>query len=255
MTPPPQDYIIFHPKRTGYAARGEAFVGSERNDAWSGTVWTDPWRRMAQSNEDPFVWDHKIWLYSFCHATQLRRRPSTSRSTVRAGSRLFFCETAAARCGWLRVDTVFLVDEQLEWQYPGVQVPMKFLADQEAAGAVWERHLRHGIAQEGARGHVGRYTYLASLDGRSFLPLNELGEPLVVDASRVANLGSAVKALLPDGQRTYPCELTTRQADELELIFREEAATRVVKLTSKGPIRFPAIKLPQFSMPSANSRL
>lgn len=72
--PTAQDYVIFHPPRKGYQAEGESLAGSGFRP-WKGVVWTDPWRQKAQSNEDPFVWDGDMWLYSYCHASQLRRKP------------------------------------------------------------------------------------------------------------------------------------------------------------------------------------
>lgn len=244
--PTAQDYLIFHPPRKGYEAEGEALVGSGLRP-WKGLVWTDPWRQRAQSNEDPFVWDRDMWVYSYCHASQLRRKPDPHRPTVCQGSRLFFCETVAGRVGWLRVDTVFVVDHQAEWLEPGVRVPNRFSAHQAAEeGNIWARHLQHGRRPVTERGHTGHYTYVANLDGRSYLPLDSVGEPAAVLVAGIHGLSEKVKAALPEGRSSYPCELTPQQADTLDFQLRASAATLVAKLTSGGPTTFPAKPLPRF---------
>jgi hypothetical protein len=246
-----QDYLIFHPPRKGYEASGEALGGSGLRP-WQGVVWTDPWRQHAQSNEDPFVWDSSVWLYSYCHASQLRRKPDPHRATVCEGSRLFFCETVAGRSGWLRVDTVFVVDDLARWQEAGVQVPDRFSAHQAAeVGNIWSRHLRHGLRPLTERGHTGHYTYVANLDGRSYLPLDTAGRPTAVLVADIQGLSAKVKAALPEERSTYPCELTPQQANALDSRLRASAATLVAKLTSGGPTKLPAIPPSPFATPAA----
>lgn len=235
----PQDYLIFHPPRKGYAAQGEVGTPGPLSQ-WAGTVWTDPWRRAEQSNEDPFVWDAEVWLYSYCHASQLRRKPNATLQTAGPGSRLFFCETRAGKNGWLRVDTVFVVAEQAEWQKRGVVVPGSLAAHQAAGtSAIWKRHLRHGLRPWGASGpgHTGVYTYVAVTGGPSYLPLDGEGQPTSVAISAIPGLAAKVAAVLPSNQTTRPCALTAEEATLLDKHLVDASAVLVRKLTSGGPLK------------------
>lgn len=239
---PPQDYLIFHPERKGYQATGEALIDGVLQAAWGGTVWTDPWRRNAQSNEDPYVWGPDWWLYSYCHASQLCRAPSKSWPTVREGSRLFFCETRAAKRGWLRVDTVFVVSDQARWIQPGVSVPARFLGLQASgAGDYWGRHLRHGVpgdpVNEGRAAHRGVYTYVANLGGASYLPLNEDGLPTSVPIDKFLRGEAAqLEKSLPSNQQTRPFKLSPSQASNINAALEAASRVRVLRLTCGKPL-------------------
>ena len=248
--PPPQDYLIFHPERKGYDAAGDAVVGGVLRSGWTGTVWTDPWRRAAQSNEDPYVWGPDWWLYSYCHASQLCRVASASQSTTREGSRLFFCETRAAKIGLLRVDTVFVVSDQAAWVRPGVSVPARFASLQIAgAGPYWDRHLRHGVPHHpinaNRNSHGGLYTYVANLGGDSYLPIGEDDQPTCVSIStllpgREVDLNRS----LPANQQTRPLKLTPLEATDINFALVNASKVRVVKLSCARPTALPARKLP-----------
>jgi hypothetical protein len=242
MVPSPLHYIIFHPERKGYEASGEAVVAGSYQANWHGIVWTDPYRRKAGSNEDPFVWDSHEWLYSFCHASQLRRRPSPTEPHVMAGSHIFFCETPAARQGKLKVDTVLVVSGPEAWVSRGKTVPNRYAHHQTSGlSDVWLRHLRHGIPTSPGKGHAGEYTYVANLDGSSYLPMNQGGLPVSVDfagvlPSRCKDLEKAV----PKAQSTYPVMLNAAECAALSAAVIKAAHTRVFRLTCQKPIVLPA---------------
>lgn len=234
---PPLHYVVFHPERCGYKAIGEAVVAGKHEKNWQGTVWTDPYRRKAGSNEDPFVW-HSEWLYSFCHASQLRRKQSMSRSYVRAGSHIFFCETRAAKQGSLKVDTVFVVSSIEPWMQRAKTVPARFTAHQESGQtAVWRRHLQHGIDAPDRKGtHMGEYTYVAQLNGDSYLPLTMDGMPVSLPVQSIlGRRQNDLSKALPDGQTTRPFIL--EDAERLVLLDAvvKAAHTRVLRLCCSAP--------------------
>ncbi len=235
--PPPQDYLIFHPKRTGYVAAGVAVVVGAPVPAWKGTVWTDPWHRNAGSNEDPYVWNSE-WLYSYCHASQLRRAQNKTQSRVREGSRIFFCETPAAKLGVLKVDTVFVVSDVAPWVARGLTVPARFSAHQVVGqGPIWDRHLRHGVAGAGSGSHKGLYTYVAHLGGASYLPLGADGKPTCLPIESVLpGRAVALQKALPAKQTTRPMPLTKGESAQLDAALVASSHTRVVQLTSPQPI-------------------
>jgi hypothetical protein len=209
---PAQDYLIFHPARTAFQASGTASVAGQAGE-WAGQLWADRTTPEGTGNEDPFIWTD-FWLYSYCHATQLRRK-TQSLPYVQRGSRLFFCEAAAAKKGLLAVDTVFKVAYDLPWEPPG-HIPDAFLyLDEESPE--WRRHLRHGTELPGSDGaHVGRFTYVAEMAGASLLPLGADGHPVSTSAVAVSRrLRATVLSANPDGRGSYPVPIDVGEADSL----------------------------------------
>lgn len=68
-------------------------------------------------NEDPFVLG-RSWAYSYCHATELRRKLRKDGGYVRKGSCILFCsgDDAMPTHAMLTIDTVFYVAEAHYWQ-------------------------------------------------------------------------------------------------------------------------------------------
>ena len=66
-------YIIFHPEynRLEAVVQATVLVKNQIIKNWTGNVWVDCFRN-GEGNEDPFVFNDP-WLYSYCHASQLRR--------------------------------------------------------------------------------------------------------------------------------------------------------------------------------------
>ena len=206
---PAQDYLIFHPARTVFQASGTARVAGQEGE-WAGQLWADRTTPEGTSNEDPFICTD-FWLYSYCHATQLRRRAQPL-PFVQRGSRLFFCEAAAAKKGFLQVDTVFKVAYDLPWEPPG-HIPDAFLyLDDESPE--WRRHLRHGTELPGSDGaHVGRFTYVAEMGGASFLPLSADRRPVSTSAAGVSRrLRTTVLSANPHGRGSYPVPIDVGEA-------------------------------------------
>ncbi|MEH2242868.1 hypothetical protein [Nostoc sp.] len=171
----PLHYLIFHPdeQRTKTEVKGEALIESQVTD-WQGYVWVD---KPDGSNEDPFVFS-ETWLYSYCHAAQLRRKESLKHAYVRAGSYLFFCSGDAAQKGTIQLDTVFIVDHVAKWMDNPQRLPEEFQQHyQNKNSDLWLRHFMHPFHCC----HKGKYTYVSrqqfhKKDDYSFLPISQNGD-------------------------------------------------------------------------------
>jgi len=198
----PQHYLIFHPDRA--RARTEvqatALIGAQLID-WQGHVWVD----KPSGNEDPFVFSHR-WLYSYCHATQLRRTPRSNSEYVSTGSSLFFCSGDAANDGAIQVDTVFVVDHVATWPADQQGLPEDFKEHyRNNSSDLWQRHFRYPFYGS----HEGKYTYVSRqrfdrTDEYSFLPIAKSGDRVSfeLDAlTRDLRLGISAKIT---GKRPVP---------------------------------------------------
>lgn len=175
----PLHYLIFHPDyaRKKTEVQGKALIKNQLTD-WQGSVWVD----QPEGNEDPFVFS-KMWLYSYCHATQLRRKPSSTHDYITEGSYLFFCSGDAANKRIIQLDTVFVVDHAAEWPNNQQGIPEEFQKDYENNKSdLWERHFKYPFLGE----HTGNYTYASRQwfdrkDEYSFLPISQNNDRVEFD--------------------------------------------------------------------------
>lgn len=165
----PAHYIIFHPewKRQAVKVRAKVVVDGKLK-RWNGTIWIDG----PPGNEDPFVF-REPWLYSYCHATQLRRKPNKKTDHVQVGSVLIFCSGEAAESRTLVVDTVLVVGHVEPWTNG---LPPRYRAERQRKSGAWRQHLVYGTNGS----HTGKFTYEANGWARgvkrfSFLPLSRSG--------------------------------------------------------------------------------
>jgi hypothetical protein len=203
-------YIIFHPEKKRIAMRVHAseVVGGCAT-AWEGRIWVD----RPPGNGDPFVFNDP-WLYSYCHATQLRRTPG-GRQHVQEGSTLLFCSGEEADKGSLVIDTVFVVGRAEAW--PRRQLPARYHQHRKAGSAAWRLHLSFGASGS----HPGVFTYEARPwspreKQYSYFPLTEGGERAAV---RIDNLPRELKGSVTEKcKRKRPVLLGD---ENLEVIFSE----------------------------------
>lgn len=162
-------YIIFHPESNRELVNVHATVvqnGRVQED-WSGRIWVDG---VENGNEDPFVFNDP-WLFSYCHASQLRRQKRDD-AYLQVGSWLLFCNGQAADKGQLIFDTLFVIGGILPWKQP-LGLPEKFrYLSKDKKSPLWQRHFRFPF--KGTHDSV-THTYEAMLwDGGksaySFLP-------------------------------------------------------------------------------------
>jgi hypothetical protein len=231
----PLHYVIFHPDyaRERLIIRGRA-IRHNYIENWQGPVWVDA---DDGGNEDPFVLSDR-WIYSYCHATQLRRKPSLKFPYVTTGSYLFFCSGDAANRGVLQVDTVFLIDTVAEWP-EHKELPNLYVSHFENRQSdLWNRHFQFAFLPEH---HEGRYTYVAknwtpNSEDYSFLPLNKCGNRVSIRFNKLsADLRWSIQSKL-HGKR--PVVLNENQKDEIRAAIVQAAFTKVVKIQTR---RAPAI--------------
>lgn len=225
----PLHYIIFHPERRPYRADGAQHLDG-RIRGWRGILWADRIPVRSEANEAPFIWANE-WLYSYCHATQIKRVDRQDASPiVGRGSLLFFCSTPIARhTGNLAVDTVFEVARRIEWPREGIEPPAHFCPQTPE----YQRHLKHGIRQPGRKGHAGRFTYVAKMRGHSFLPRDNLERPFVIQSKRLPSaLRDRMRDAVPERQMTKPVELTEHEAARI-LGVLQAAPTKVTFVATR----------------------
>lgn len=162
-------YIIFHPERARQAVKVSAKILSKNivTSTWEGTIWVD---KVRVGNEDPFVFTEK-WLYSYCHASQLRR--NVSHCYLQKGSYLIFCSGDSANNSVLKIDTVFEIENVHFWQRsPILELPQQFISHMyNGKSELWRRHFKYPFYC--VHQNV-THTYEANVgNGNSFLPLTK----------------------------------------------------------------------------------
>jgi hypothetical protein len=224
----PAHYLIFHPerKRERVTVRATALQDGALRPDWQGSIWVD----KPPGNEDPLVLVQP-WVFSYCHATQLRREDG-DRPYVRPGSWLIFCSGQEADRDRLTVDTVFYVGERHFWNpaNPGGLPDAWRHRWEDRSSRLWTAHLRFGIHTRGA-GHRGRFTYEArhcepGAANYSFLPLNGDGVRASVPLDR---LPAATAGLIRQKRwGKFPVPLLPDDAEAI--VGALKAASRVLVL-------------------------
>ena len=231
----PLHYIVFHPDRAREKTlvQAKALVSDTVAEEWQGHIWAD----KPGGNEDPFVFFER-WLYSYCHATQLRRSPRRDDRYISAGSYLFFCSGDAANKGAIRVDTVFVVDRVAHWPRNHHCLPEEFKAHyKDSQSILWDRHFKFPFLGV----HEGKYTYVSRQwfdDKRrySFLPVSKEGDRVQF---ALASTTPALRAIIQQKVRgKYPVPLDDRQQAELLSLTLAESRIQVIgdlsKMSSRG---------------------
>jgi hypothetical protein len=215
-------YVVFHPERYRYKADvgGRAIVRGVVED-WEGKVC------LGAGSGDPYVLNNQ-WLYSFCHATQLRRKPSKYGDYVKEGSCIFFCNGDVVKSGTLQMDTVFVVDHVATWPKHGV--PDDFAHHYKNPRSVlWRDHFQFGINGP----HCGKYTFVGrqwrgAIQEFSFLPLDGDGRR---SSFRLSDLSSATRSHIESNIRgKRPVLLDDEQKDEILNMLLKIVAVQVIEL-------------------------
>jgi hypothetical protein len=91
-------YIVFHPenKRQQIFVHAVALEKNGINQNWRGNIWVDC---IGIGNEDPYIFND-TWLYSYCHASQLRKNRHWP-SYLQTGSKILFVSGQHADKGYL----------------------------------------------------------------------------------------------------------------------------------------------------------
>jgi len=180
-------YIIFHPEnqRQRYLATATAMINNIPHQNWIGDIYVD---RINVGNEDPFVFNNP-WIYSFCHATQLRKKSNASKSYIQQGSWLLFACYQDLNNGILKFDTIFLVDKIHPWIHqPALTLPFKYqYLITNRGSSLWRRHFRFPF--QGQHASV-KYTFEAKIwqqnvSDYSFLPYTLNGDRVSLQISQL----------------------------------------------------------------------
>lgn len=231
-------YLIFHPERQGCNIQGKSFINGDISD-FNGNIFVD--EKLGKNppsgaNEDPYVFQLP-WLYSFCHATQLRRFSSPG-TNIGPGSILIFAEDLKSS-GELLIDTVFLVENQYPWHTPGLCPPKQLLP--KSASVHKHPHFRGGLKSLNNAGHHGVLTYTArsyihAAQGKevcgikySFLPLTESYLPVKINISSISLTGLS-NSINKNMHGRYPLLLDDQSASHLIAIILNASSHRVVEI-------------------------
>jgi hypothetical protein len=225
------NYIIFHPdsERDKVTVKALALVNNKLDANWIGDVFVD---KIGIGNEDPFVFSDP-WLYSYCHATQLKRNVKNGDS-LQPGSIIIFVSGQAAEKGLLSVDTVFLIADLQKWnRFPSLEMPLKYVRQfKDNKSMLWNRHFRYPF--DGCHTSV-TYTYEAKLwnndkNGYSFLPINNEGLKVTL---RINDLSTELTTKILNKVRgKYPVCLTDKEVSEVVGKISNASFTKVLKINS-----------------------
>lgn len=219
-------YIIFHPekKRQQLQVKATVMFNKEIDKNWQGNIFVD---RINGENEDPFVFNDP-WLYSYCHASQLKTKSQTD-NNLQLGSKLFFASGQHADKKELLIDTVFVIENIQPWgNSPKLQLPTKYRKYfQNNKSHLWMRHFRFPF--NGCHASVS-HTFEAQLWGEekndfSFLPLNKIGERVSIPFDNLPEQLSTKIAGKIFGK--YPVLLLNK---EMKIVFEQIEKATVTKV-------------------------
>ncbi len=222
-------YIIFHPddQRQKVEVSATAMVSNTIIKNWVGRIHVD---KIGEGNEDPFVFSNP-WLYSYCHASQLRRNPRSD-GYLQVDSKLIFVSGQMANRGVIAIDTVFLIGEIHKWKRPVLQLPPKFTEHyQNSHSGLWKRHFRFPFL--GREHHPGvSHSYEAKLwqNGQndfSYLPLDGSREKVSFQLSKLPN--ELQKKIRKKIKGKYPVLLTDNELSILISLIDSKTEIKVLR--------------------------
>lgn len=218
-------YIIFHPDyaREKIEVKAKILLYNKVKD-WQGSIWVDE----TKGNEDPYVF-HTNWLYSYCHATQIKRQPNENEPFVKEDSFLFFCNGDSVDNDYLQFDTVFKIDRITHWYDDGMKIPKEFESHyKNNKSELWRRHFRFpsvGI-------HKGKYTYVGKIwDGidnsYSFLPISMENERVLFHIEELPE--DLRNKIIEKRKGKYPISLIDEEKEIILDLIERRCFIKVIK--------------------------
>jgi len=194
---------------------------------WSGEIYVD--KISNEGNEDPFVFNDP-WLYSFCHASQLRRQVWKD-SYLQIGSTIIFASGQQADNSILSVDTIFLIGDIRKWTpKPNLQLPTLFEKHYKSKSSdLWKRHFNFPfVGQHDSVTH----TYTAELwdeakEKFSYLPLDSNGEKVSIPFNKLSTLLSNKIERKVKGK--YPVLLSDNEIKNTLKAINDGTLTKVLR--------------------------
>ena len=220
-------YIIFHPDHQRQLTRVKAtvMVGQRVLTSWAGDIYVD---MINAGNEDPFVFNNP-WLYSYCHASQLRRNRRDD-SYLQTGSKIIFVSGQQANNGILCIDTVFLIGGIQKWDNKRLQLPLKYQSHfQNNQSSLWKRHFKfpfHG------KHKTVSHTYEADLWSKnktdfSFLPLDKNADRVSVSFDNFKP--SLIEKITNKVKGKYPVLLTDSEIKIVIAAIENATTTKILR--------------------------
>ena len=224
-------YVIFHPdnQRSHIKISAIAIINNQIDKHWSGNVYVD---KIDYGNEDPFVFNNP-WLYSYCHASQLRRQTRKD-SWLQKGSWLFFASGENANKGFLTFDTIFLIGSVHKWFNTPLDLPTKYQGIQRTKKSIlWKRHFKFPF--QGIHSGV-THTYEADLwdttkNKYSFLPLGRDNNRVTIPFEELTY--PLFQKVHKNVTGKYPVLLTQSETLEILTLVEQKVKTKVLKNISR----------------------
>jgi hypothetical protein len=220
------NYIIFHPDHVRQKIKVSAtvMVNNLIVSNWEGNIHVD---KIGAGNEDPFVFNNP-WLYSYCHASQLRRNIRND-SYLQVGSKLIFVSGQHADNKFLTVDTVFLIGEVVKWGKP-LELPIKYKSHfHNNNSKLWLRHLRfpfHGHHKTVSHSYESEL-WNCNKTEFSFLPLDKVQNRISIPFNEFDI--DLIKKIEGNVKGKYPVLLNDIEIKSIELLIDKYTATKVLK--------------------------
>jgi hypothetical protein len=225
-------YIIFHPDKARQAidARATSIENGQVHTTWEGKVCVDS---INNGNEDPFVFSDP-WLYSYCHATQLRRTPREDGNYLQKDSVIFFVSGDCANKRHLTIDTVFVIGNIHAWtKKPNLALPTKYHTHfKNDQSTLWHRHLRFPFCgQHDSVTHTYEAKHYTDQDTEveapfSFLPIDKDGDRFTIPFDQ---LPTVLAAKIKDkNYGKYPVLLSCDEMQQIYQLIETEAVTKVI---------------------------
>jgi len=221
-------YIIFHPEKSRQKIKvlAKSLINNQLIENWTGNIFVDC---IGVGNEDPFIFNNP-WIYSFCHASQLKRNFNRNNNYLQKGSILLFANCQQAEKGILEFDTVFIVDECQKWKNNPLDLPNKYKAILNNRNSeLWNRHFKFPF--DGVHKTVS-FTYEAALWSNennlfSFLPLDKNGNRVNFPIDKLSlDISCEINRKI---KGKYPVLLDDKQMEIVFNCVKELSTTFVIK--------------------------
>ncbi len=222
-------YIIFHPESGGQRQKinvqAMALVNGIFIEEWLGDIYVD---RIGVGNEDPFVFNDP-WLYSYCHASQLRRNERNN-CYLQKGSKLFFVSGQHADTEKLTIDTVFLIGGVQSWVKKPLELPTIYKKHfEDNKSMLWRRHFRfpfYGSHKTVSHSYEADL-WLKNKTDFSFLPLNKNDDRVSIPFENFSN--NLLEKLKKKVVGKYPVLLTDKEMQIVSTLIDKATKTKVLK--------------------------
>lgn len=230
-------YILFHPDKQREQVEVKATIIENNNiiSSWVGKIFVD---KIYIGNEDPFVFTDP-WIYSYCHASQLRRQIRDG-VYLQHDSVILFCSGNDAERGFLTCDTVFVIGGIESWTRPPLALPEKYQNHfQNKKSQLWQRHFRPPFETKSHEGVTHSYEAKqwndVNHENYSFLPLTDLRKRVSIKFSQMPD--SISNKIKQNVKGKVPLLLSEAEIRTILRLIKKQTHTKVIRDIKLLPIR------------------